>query len=388
MKDSDWFVNGVIEINKLSKTGGDLDKLAKTFVEFGCHLFNMEVGIVSEIFDKTYKVIYANPNDLNIKVNDAYELQNTFCREVVSTKEIICHCDIPSNKQLNTHPAFTELKLKSYIGLPIFVSGNLFGTLNFSSTSIKPDGLPPNSIILLELLSQMLGSLLEKKNDKKIQGHFLKNLAHDLRNPLNGILGYTELLRDLDHDEETVELMTFLAKSSEDLEKKLRDLTIYTETSLLKRDQTKEVISLQNICHEMVEKNLSRSENVRTTYNIDPGHMVKSNHHLTEVIIELLYRDCLDRKQGQKEITISSQIIDGATYLTVEDNGPALAQEPLEYLSTFQPHSNKLLTLHLPHIPFQLNLAKIYCDSAGLLLKGERKEKGGVKFILKFGPSF
>lgn len=97
-----------------------------------------ETGIVSRIKDKRYKIIALVSNIPILKLNAEFDLKDTLCKQVVTTKRTVSYSQISEVDDLKTHPAYRNLKLESYIGVPIFSHpNNVWGTLNLSSLRIK-----------------------------------------------------------------------------------------------------------------------------------------------------------------------------------------------------------------------------------------------------------
>ena len=71
------------------------------------------------------------------------------------------------------------------------------------------------------LISNMINELQESKKmadeANKTKGLFLSNVSHEIRTPINGIIGFTKILSSTKLDGEQSEFVTIIRKSSEDL---------------------------------------------------------------------------------------------------------------------------------------------------------------------------
>lgn len=85
--------------------------------------------------------------------------------------------------------------------IPVLSEGNLLGVLDFQSNEV--DYFTSEDILILENLTDQIAitlknsQLFEKiKNEKKMQEFFISMISHDLKTPLQVILGYTDLLKN------------------------------------------------------------------------------------------------------------------------------------------------------------------------------------------------
>jgi len=100
------------------------------------------------------------------------------------------------SKDPRYHEHFKETK--SELVIPILTDGKLFGVLDFQSNEI--DFFSPEDILLLGSLRDQIeialknSYLYEKvKNEKKMQEFFISMISHDLKTPLQLIMGYSDL---------------------------------------------------------------------------------------------------------------------------------------------------------------------------------------------------
>ncbi len=70
--------------------------------------------------------------------------------------------DVP-NSRYNTHPCYAAFGLESYVGIPLYVEGRRFGTLNFSSPAVRPTPFTKAEKEFLLLMGQWVSTELEKQ---------------------------------------------------------------------------------------------------------------------------------------------------------------------------------------------------------------------------------
>ena len=143
-------------------TAARLDRL----LEVGCATLELDIGIVSAVTDEEYHVEAVHGPGMDIDVGDTFDLEETYCAEVIEQDQICSFIDAvdAGNEQ---HPAYRQLGLKSYIGVPLTVDGERFGTLNFSSPQTQSQEFTESSTTFLRLLGELVAAELARARDRR-----------------------------------------------------------------------------------------------------------------------------------------------------------------------------------------------------------------------------
>ena len=134
-------------------------------LELGCQTLGLDIGIVSHIQDNDYTVEAVHAPDTEIESGDLFDLKSTYCAEVVGTDAVCSFADAVADGK-ETHPAYRELELESYIGVPLIVDGVRYGTVNFSSptTRVAPFGALEQTFV--KLLSELVSAEISRMQDQ------------------------------------------------------------------------------------------------------------------------------------------------------------------------------------------------------------------------------
>ncbi|MDP5170101.1 MAG: PAS domain S-box protein, partial [Bacteroidia bacterium] len=143
-----------------SKRFDSTHMLVQAFLSLGVEMFGMPTGIISKIDGNDYEVKGLCTNLEGLSIGQHFELANTLCSEVVQSEATVCHFAI-GNSPLQTHPVYQALSLESYVGSPIRVNNQIYGTLNFSSQEVVSQTNLSAIQKIVELMSQTLGASLE-----------------------------------------------------------------------------------------------------------------------------------------------------------------------------------------------------------------------------------
>jgi PAS domain S-box-containing protein len=145
----------------MSQETYDYDKQIQQALKLTSAMMGMELGIVSSIENDIYYVEYFYPLDAPLERKMEFQLANTYC-SITLEKDDVLSIKNMGQSDYASHPCYELFKLESYIGVPIYIGDELFGTLSFSSSSIRKKFSQGDSDMLM-LLSEWVGSILEKK---------------------------------------------------------------------------------------------------------------------------------------------------------------------------------------------------------------------------------
>lgn len=178
--------------NLTTQNFDSFETLISHYLQSGLEIFQLETGIVSNIDGNQQYIVkdVVSPLDA-IQQGDIYSLEDTYCMQVYKTREVIGFPEIGNHDDMKAHPVYQNLKLEAYLSAPIFVRGELYGTLNFTSQKPRKHGFSEHERDLIGMMANSIGNfiLIQDKESKLITANdrlkvLVGHLAHDLRNPL------------------------------------------------------------------------------------------------------------------------------------------------------------------------------------------------------------
>ena len=211
-------------------------------LELTTKLLEMEVGIISSISAKenTYSIRNFYPESSGLSVGQTFDLGNTYCSITLESDDVVA-INHMKESEYQRHPCYNTFSLESYIGIPIIIGRELYGTINFSSPNPKKGGFVPSDFTLMRLLSEWVAATIKRartvkslreKNDRLelisrnsadlICLHDLDGVYKFISPSVENILGFTykELLgtnhADLIHKEDLEILMDIPRKELEE----------------------------------------------------------------------------------------------------------------------------------------------------------------------------
>lgn len=155
------------------------------------------------------------------------ELSQGMCGLVAQARRQI----VANNVQQSTLPnaqIIREMGITAYVGQPLIVRGRLLGTLSFASTTRT--SFSSEEIALLQAATDQIAVAIERANlidslqqqtqqliqTNRLKDEFLAVLSHELRSPLNPILGWVKLLQTRKFNEtKTAEALATIERNAQ-----------------------------------------------------------------------------------------------------------------------------------------------------------------------------
>lgn len=149
----------------MAESNVSTDTRLRELLEVGCRTLGLEIGIISHIHDGDYTVRAVHAPDSDIEPGDTFDLESTYCEEVVESDTVCSFTDaVADGKQ--AHPAYLEFELESYIGVPLIVNDERYGTVNFSSPTTRSESFGAFERTFVELLSELVSAEVTRSLDR------------------------------------------------------------------------------------------------------------------------------------------------------------------------------------------------------------------------------
>jgi len=153
---------------------------------------------------------------------------------------------------------------------------------------------------------------------------FARTVSHDLRSPLTGILGFTELtLYEFGNElsEEVKTNLQWILKSGHKMSELIVDLLNYSRSS--RAEIKSEPLDLSQIANEVIEEIQARDPERKVNFNIFKDLHVIGDPALMRVLLNNLIGNAVkySGKTEHPEVTFGTSIIYGQKTFFVKDNG-------------------------------------------------------------------
>ncbi len=182
----------------------------------------------------------------------------------------------------------------------------------------------------IELKIKQQNEELKKLNADK--DRFISILAHDLKNPFNSLLGFSDLLSknihkyDINKIAGQVNIINEISKSTYNL---LEDTLLWANAQSGKLSFEPQKLNLTEICNQEINKQgiLAKNKNISVDYYSDNEIIVFADKQMLSVIFRNLITNAIKFTNQNGQIKIYGDIDNYNALITVSDNGIGIDDE-------------------------------------------------------------
>ena len=200
-----------------------------------------------------------------------------------------------------------------------------------------------------KLQNALSASLEIAKNANAAKSNFLANMSHDIRTPMNAIVGYSTLLmKDADDKNKVIEIGKKITYSSQHLLSLINDVLDMSKIESGKTSLNSDKVDVSEVINNISEivlvqtKSKKQSFEIKTKGNIPP-YIFADKLRLTQILLNLLSNAVkYTEKNGTISLVVEGYGNNGQTChlrFIVSDNGQVMSREFIEKI--FEPFSRE-----------------------------------------------
>ena len=197
--------------------------------------------------------------------------------------------------------------------------------------------------INLDITESKLTQLVLKENRNKLiqlnadKDRFISILGHDLKNPFNNILGFSEILTDeIDslNKDEIKDIAKDIHKSAQITNKLLEDILMWARTQQGKIPFKPHKISFTEICKNIIEtlKPNADAKNITIDYSAPMEIIIFADNDMLKTVLRNLVSNAIKFTNNSGVINISAEVNSENVTISVSDNGIGIPSENLAKL--------------------------------------------------------
>ena len=258
--------------------------------------------------------------------------------------------DASKDERFDDNPLVTDdPNIRFYAGIPLKSPREQLPLGTLCIIDPKPHQMAAESLETLKILARQVEVLfalreksikLEKQNEQLVQAtqaksQFLSAMSHDIRTPLNGIVGVSELLESETSSSEGREYIGIIQECSHSLLNLVNDILdlskIESGTIEILREPFSLKHSLEKICSivrvRAEEKGLNLSLEIDSTIDMVLG----DERHLQQILLNIVNNAVKFTEKGFVTISASRDQSDQVVF-TVRDSGTGISEKDIKRL--------------------------------------------------------
>ncbi|MGV0103846.1 ATP-binding protein [Nostoc sp. DSM 114160] len=327
------------------------------------------------------------------------ELGQYLCGMVAQERQQI----VFNRAQISTHPnaqLVNSIGITAYAGQPLIVQGRLLGTLSFASRTRTC--FTPEEIDLLQSTCEQMAIAIERANllasiqqqaqqlqqANRIKDEFLAVLSHELRSPLNPILGWSKLLQTSKLDEaKTAYALSAIernAKLQSELIEDLLDVSRILQGKLSLNVYPVDLVSIVKAAMETVQL-AAESKSIQIHLRLEPnvGQVLGDPNRLQQVIWNLVSNAIKFTDIGGR-VDIHLKQVNSFAEVTVIDTGQGIHPNFLPYVFEYFRQADSATTRKFGGLGLGLAIVRHLVELHGGTVRVESAGEGqGATFTVR-----
>jgi len=383
LKETTAVISGLYSV--LHETDLSVDQKFDRVLKIGTEELGYPIGYITQLTDNSLEIISAVGDHEIIQENRTVPLDLTFCEQTINKGEPMSLDDTISNEEWADSTAVEQTGFRCYVGAPIIVEGETYGSLCFASDQPQAQTTVEDDELTVKTLAQWVGYEIDRHNyEQELKRQidrleeFTGVVSHDLRNPLNIAQGRIGIVKN-ECDSDSIGAID---RALDRMEAIIEDtLTLARQGQTVDTDEI-EVVDIESVvehCTEIVE--IGDSE-VRLVDSFSP----QADRNRLYQLFENLIRNAVEHSDepvtirvGQiNEMFTSTRVeSDGTFGFYIEDDGPGVPEAKRE--EVFEPGQ----TTNPKGTGFGLPIVKRIAEAHGWEIYLTNSFDGGARFEFK-----
>jgi signal transduction histidine kinase len=210
----------------------------------------------------------------------------------------------------------------------------------------------------------------EQKELISSKDKFFSIMAHDLRSPFTGLIGFTQLLKDDAATLERGEITQYADHIYSSAKTVLDLLNNLLQWGRMQTGSMKPALQRENLYAKINESillliNNSEKKEISVENNINDGLFVLADNFMFDSIMQNLLTNAIKFTPRKGVIKVSADIADGMVYISVSDNGVGIPKNTLDTIFKIDQRSSTKGTEDEPGTGLGIILCKEMVESQG-----------------------
>lgn len=341
-------------------------------------------------------IIIADLNDKILEVNNSFEKLSGYKREELLNidKKVLFSGELPGKSKPSEYyllsegkSVITEMLLLRKGGKSIFVEANTKRLNSENYIVIFRDITERKKAveILRESIAQLKNAKEKAEESDQLKSEFLANMSHEVRTPMNGIIGFSQMLSDPDIDPSKIRYYAnIIINSTNQLKRIIEDIL---EISVLETNQTS--VYREQVCVNDLLAQIHAIYEERANENNTPITILKGLDNSKSVIysdpikIKKIIGNLLDNALNYTQIgdiQLGYYLEKNILQFYVKDTGIGIMKDKHEKIFKRFSQENRNNSSHIGGLGLGLSIAKKNTELLGGKIWVESEKNIGSTF--------
>ncbi len=303
--------------------------------------------------------------------------------EILKSKNKLSEVELESSKNMTNMLIVLSIVLIFSGGLLLF----LYRNKKNSNKELENKNIEINSLnSQLKLQNQRLvTSENHLKSANNAKDKFFSIIAHDLKNPIQAVKGYTEMLRE-DFEEfserEKLEIIDSIYEATEEQLKLLQNLLTWARSQTGRIEFQPQRVNLLELTTEAIKpiQQIAYQKQIRINSYINPEIFVNADMEMMSTIYRNLVSNAVKFTFPGGTINITSRDSSGFVENVIEDSGVGMDSKTLQKLFQVDSHISTKGTSNESGTGLGLLICKEFVETNGGRIWVESEENKGSRF--------
>lgn len=187
-----------------------------------------------------------------------------------------------------------------------------------------------------QLEKELIIARKKAEKENQVQYAFIQNISHEVRTPMNSILGYTELLRKMINGTKELEFIDAISYNGEQLLRLINDIMDFSRLDKSELSLEKEEVSVKYLVSQSRKQFVGMKEtfkknnlklSVKSAHKLNKLMLYTDLHRLQQILTNLLSNAVKYTEKGYVELGVNIRENEKDLLFYVKDTGIGICKE-------------------------------------------------------------